>query len=115
VAASEVGHLFILKNSVEQKPLSTETLVYDRRDAPLRGFSKLRWLPFGGYAHISPYTLFLTPSFPQRRESRNVAFGATRRHSLIGNHSSGENELDSRLRGNDEGVRAKRDFRARIS
>jgi hypothetical protein len=51
-------------------------------------------------AQILSYALFLTPSFPRRRESRSVTFGATR-HSLIGSHSAEKNELDSRLRGND--------------
>jgi hypothetical protein len=59
-------------------------------------------LPSADKAQLSPYALFLTSSFPRRRESRNVAFGATRRHSLIGSHSAGENALDSGFRRNDE-------------
>ena len=50
---------------------------------------------------LSSCFLPLPSSFPRRRKSRNVAFGATRRHSLIGSPSAGENALDSRLRGND--------------
>jgi hypothetical protein len=47
--------------------------------------------------------LFLSPSFPRRRESRSITFGATRRHSLLVAFGW-RKHTGFRLRGNDDEI-----------
>jgi hypothetical protein len=66
----------------DKKEVDREMVCRARRNGCHRFFG-LTFLHSADKAQLSSYALFLTSSFPRRRESRNVAFGATRRRSFF--------------------------------